>query len=388
MIGQGRLIRNSMLALAPAEDGYWAYDIQASRLHHLNPAAALILELCDGSLTAGEICTEVAPLLFESQADPCNRWIEEALRSGFLFEGTTSVPSPPATAEDFASAAEKLRDDGYVLASFVCQQHATILDPHKPGYWRYLGELAHILQKRSEARAAFEQYLTLRGHDAEIEHLLISLRDEAAPPRASDSCIRELYSRFSQFYEDNMIGELEYKVPGYAASMLGPVFGARNDLDVLDLGCGTGLSGKAMRRWARNLVGIDLSPEMLAHAQDSGTYDKLELAEITSWMSAAAEPLFDLVVACDTVIYFGDLRQVLVPAGQRMKPGGRMIFGVERSDSAPFRLTDNGRYQHSREHIAGAAADAGFVVEKIQDQILRYEYGKPVHGLIALLQRG
>ena len=53
----------SSVALAPVDDGYWAYDIQTSKLHHLNPLAALILELSDGSRTATEIAVEVPAAL-------------------------------------------------------------------------------------------------------------------------------------------------------------------------------------------------------------------------------------------------------------------------------------------------------------------------------------
>ncbi|HEY2385235.1 MAG TPA: PqqD family peptide modification chaperone [Terriglobia bacterium] len=382
----GRLFRNSSLALAPAEDGYWAYDIQTSRLHHLNPVAALILELCDGSRTASEISTELAPFLGESQSDSCDRWIESAVTIGLLSNGTASASSAQLSAADFASAAEELRDDGHVLAAYVCQHHATLLEPDTSGYWKYLGELAHILQKRDDARSAYEQYLKLHGPDAEIEHILVSFRDEAPPARASDSCIRQLYSRFSRFYEDNMVGELEYKVPVYAAAMLEGRYGNQSDLDVLDLGCGTGLSGRAFRHWARHLVGIDLSPEMIEQARGTGIYDSLELAEITAWLKASTQPLFHLIVACDSMIYFGDLRQVFIPASRRLVAGGRMIFGVERSESLPFRLTDSGRYQHSRAHLDEAAHAAGFVVEEVTSQILRYEYGEPVHGYVVLMR--
>ena len=34
-------------------------------------------------------------------------------------------------------------------------------------------------------------------------------------------------------------------------------------LDVLDLGCGTGLCGPLLRPYARALAGVDLSPQML-----------------------------------------------------------------------------------------------------------------------------
>jgi predicted TPR repeat methyltransferase len=388
MTGQvGPLYRNPSLALAPAEDGYWAYDIQTARLHRLNPVAALILELSDGSHTVKEIAAEVAPFLQGDQSNACTRWIESAVDSGLLCVSASSLLSSQPDAAAFASAAESARSDGYVLAAFVCQHHATLLAPDEADYWEYLGELAHIVQRRADARVAYERYLELHGSDAEVEHILISLRDEAPPNRASDSCIQQLYSRFSSFYEKNMLGDLDYQAPARLAELLEAELGDLRDLQVLDLGCGTGLGGRVLRPRARSLAGIDLSPEMIAHAQATGLYDTLEVAEITGWLSKVKDPLFFLIAACDTLIYFGDLRQVLVPAALRLIPGGWIAFTVEKSETIPFRLTDSGRYQHSRAHIVEAAADAGLVVQHLSEGLLRYEYSEEVRGWIVLLKK-
>ena len=48
---------------------------------------------------------------------------------------------------------------------------------------------------------------------------------------------------------------------------------------VLDLGCGTGLAGEALRRRAAWLEGVDLSSGMIDQARRKGLYDRLEVAE-------------------------------------------------------------------------------------------------------------
>ena len=52
MSADPHLLRNPFLALAPDHDGYIAYDIERNRLHKLNAAASLIVELADGTRTA------------------------------------------------------------------------------------------------------------------------------------------------------------------------------------------------------------------------------------------------------------------------------------------------------------------------------------------------
>ena len=380
-----RFIRNPRVALAPAPDGYLAYDIDTSRLHRLNPAAALIVELSDGARTAAGVADVLAEHIDEGRMADCIRWMEGATADGLLVpahddETTPAGPSPV----EFANLAAELRSDGRVLAAFVCQHYAAMSLEDDADQWEALAELAHIVGRRDEAREAYERYAVLAPADAEVEQILVALRGAPPPERAPDRCIVQLYARFAEFYERSMCTDLEYQGPAWLNEALDAELGTAGGLDVLELGCGTGLAAPHLRTRARRLVGIDLSPEMVEHARSTGLYDQLEVAEITGWLSRAGTRDFDLIAACDTFIYFGDLRQVLVPVATRLRAGGRVVFTVEREEGSAFRLTDSGRYAHSEAHIRAAASDAGLRVASLAERVLRYEYGEPVMGLVAM----
>jgi predicted TPR repeat methyltransferase len=274
-----------------------------------------------------------------------------------------------------------------VLAAFVCQHHAAAQLADDAEEWATLGDLAHIIGRREDARDAYEEYLKLAPGDAEVEHILVSLRGEAPPPRAPDDCIVQLYARFAEFYERNMRQDLEYRGPEALGDALQRALGTSGALDVLELGCGTGLAAAILRTYARRLVGIDLSPDMAEQASATGLYDAVEVAEITDWLTRRSERDFDLIAACDTLIYFGDLRQVLVPAAMRLREGGTFAFTVEHGEDEPYKLTDSGRYVHSQGHIAEAAVDAGLRIVSIDSTVLRYEYGAAVEGLVVVSRR-
>ena len=171
-----------------------------------------------------------------------------------------------------------------------------------------------------------------------------------------------------------MCGELDYQAPVQLGAALDRIVGSSTGLTVADLGCGTGLSGRVLRDRARRLVGVDLSPDMIAEARATTLYDELDVAEVTTWLTRDDLATFDLIVACDTLIYFGDLRQVLVPAWHRLASRGWVAFTVERSETPQFRITDSGRYQHHPDHVREAAMDAGFRVTCLEEAVLRYEY--------------
>jgi hypothetical protein len=52
---QDRPLKSDGLQIDEVEDGFVVYQADRARVHYLNPTARLILELCDGTLTAPQI---------------------------------------------------------------------------------------------------------------------------------------------------------------------------------------------------------------------------------------------------------------------------------------------------------------------------------------------
>lgn len=378
---------NPSALISVVEEGYVVYDVEQNRFHELNPSAAFLLELCNGKHGAEEI-VHIAREIFHDNAEVAVlSWLAEAQETGLLIENESEKASQSTwTPEQLLDRSAELRDDGYIHAAYVCQQHAVQDRPDDSDQLRELGELAHILGRRHEAREAFERYLKLLPDDAEIQHLLTSLRDETPPQRVPDECIQQLYRRFASFYESNMCGDLGYEGPKHLMGVIDETLKDRKGLSVLDLGCGTGLAGLAVQPRSSRLVGVDLSPEMIQQAADRNIYDELHTAEVSGWMTESTEN-FDLILACDTFIYFGDLCPILQLAAARLSEDGIIAFSVERAETGCHQLTDNGRYVHHRSHLENAAQQAGLRICCVREEFLRMEYGSPVEGLYVCLSQ-
>jgi predicted TPR repeat methyltransferase len=392
---------NPAIKLAADQSGYLVYDPEADRLHELNATGSLIVELCDGSRTVDEIRALAAPFLPEEQipapngqtdapsgqADVVAGFISEGLESGLLVRAN-GVPVPPQdlSPEELTNLIEHLREWGQTQSALRCAKKVTQLTPEDPVAWHTLGRIAQAASQRAVAADAYEKYLAACREDASIAHLLIALRDEPPPPRASDDCVRLTFADFSSHYDNKMRDKLGYQAPERLAEFVGAELGGRTNLSILDIGCGTGLAGAALKTRASHLSGIDLSPEMIEHARAREIYDSLEVAEISEWL-ANSRTEFDLIVACDCLVYFGDLTQVAQLAAARLKLGGLFAFTVERGDVFPFHLTDSGRFAHHRDHICSIAAEAGLQLVRLQPGFLRTEAGLDVTGLFALLRR-
>ncbi|HUO02431.1 MAG TPA: PqqD family peptide modification chaperone [Rhizomicrobium sp.] len=378
---------NPVILLSPVEGGYVAYDPAGDNLHQLNPVAALIAELCDGTKSVEEISALVSPLAPDREPSAIARWIDEGMKAGLLvWEGSKPAARRELSAAELSTLTKRLRQAGKVQPAYLCGKRTVELAPEDWNAWYDLGEIAQCVGKRDEARDAYQKYFDAHPEDGEIEHLLTALRDDRPPPRASDRAIQHIYKNFAESYESRMCDDLKYAGPERLQDGIKAVIGDKSGLTMLDLGCGSGLMGVNTKWRAAELTGVDLSPEMIELARARNIYDRLEVAEITGWLDQGNTP-FDLIVCSDCLIYFGDLGQIVKSAARRLKPGSVFAFSMECGRQFPFHLTDTGRYSHHPDHVREVAAQAGLEVMQLNEAFLRYEYGEEVMGLYAILRK-
>ena len=244
------------------------------------------------------------------------------------------------------------------------------------------------LGRRDDAvRSLAEWLFHAPGHPI-ATHLLAALSGFEVPARASDEYVRETFDLFATDY-DLALERLSYRGPVLVALALPQVCGEpREALDVMDAGCGTGLCGPVLRPYARRLTGMDLSPGMLARAGLRGTYDELIERELVAGLGERPGA-FDIIVAADTLIYFGALEPLFAAAALALRPGGHLIFTVEHlasGDDAEYHLEPTGRYSHAEPYLRRALGASGFTLRVVLRGVLRHESGQPVAGLVVLAQ--
>jgi predicted TPR repeat methyltransferase len=137
--------------------------------------------------------------------------------------------------------------------------------------------------------------------------------------------------------------------------------------------------------YAAHLSGVDLSEGMLQKAVMRRRYDELVCGELVAYLETRPSA-FDLIVAADTLCYFGVLAPFARAAAAALRAAGRLVFTVEAhadDDAAPdYRLHGHGRYSHRRRYVEAALVDVGLVVEGMQAVILRTEAQQPVNGWV------
>lgn len=260
-----------------------------------------------------------------------------------------------------------------------------------PGVEPIHNQLGHVLQAlaRSDAgkaRALAEEWRSAFPQSAIAGHMAAAILGEQ-PDRAGDAYVREQFDRFAPIYDEALEG-LENRVPELlkeaVAAALPPPSGA---LSVLDAGCGTGLLAPWLKPYAARLVGVDLSPAMVARAGDRGLYDSLEARELTEHL-AATPNAYDLVVAGDVLPYFGDVGALFAAVAGALETGGVFAASTEAlAEPTGVELRPTGRYAHSEAHLRTAAEAAGLAVSDLARETLRLEGGVPVDGFVLVARK-
>ncbi|MBA4210110.1 MAG: hypothetical protein C0454_11320 [Parvibaculum sp.] len=259
-----------------------------------------------------------------------------------------------------------------------------------------LGEIWTQLDERGRAARHFRTAQTEDPADRRGAALrLAELDAQAAPARASAAYVRALFDGYAPRYDGHMVEALHYRGPELllAAAEAAEGFSSGGPYDAVDLGCGTGLSGKAFAPHCRSLAGVDLSPRMCAAAEASGFYTRVAAGDLLPFIEAAPQ-CFGLAIACDTVIYLGDLEPLFGALEAALQPKGWFIFSTEKSDGLSgdaqkhgFEMGPSRRFRHTEAYLASLAGRHGFDIHSIGTEALRMEKRQPVPSLVCVMRK-
>lgn len=305
-----------------------------------------------------------------SGADPANPQYRRMVRNTrFVLDVMNQVPLDTALAAFEAAGTEaSLRPEGDLAELFegTCGLLAT---------YGHLDAALRASRKRAE----------LWPESASARYLLRAIGGDSAIDRCPPEYIVESFDAFAAGFDAKLVGALGYDVPEKLCAAVRDFASPGAAHDVLDAGCGTGLCGPALRVMARTLVGVDLSSRMIELAGRRGVYDELVREEIVSFLARSAGR-FDVVVAADVVIYFGDIAPLFAAAAGAIRQHGLFAFSTEREPAGEFRLRPSGRFAHEPDYVERLAS-VDFVRQARIDTTIRLDGDTRVAGNLFVFRR-
>jgi 2-polyprenyl-6-hydroxyphenyl methylase/3-demethylubiquinone-9 3-methyltransferase len=251
------------------------------------------------------------------------------------------------------------------------------------------------LEKAGDIDAAVKAYEEVLAIDPD-DHggaaiRIASMGRGETPVKAPDAYVETLFDQHAEVFEDVLVEQLGYHVPMLVRQRL-------QDLKLgpfkrmLDLGCGTGLTGGTLRDMVEDITGIDISENMVEVAHEKDLYETLFVAEVEDFLDDNDEETFDLVTATDVLPYLGALEPLFFGVAENLMPGGIFIFSSETLPAETladrtYMVGPHQRFAHAESYVRQRLADTGFELIEITDINVRMEEGRPTPGHLLVARR-
>jgi len=262
--------------------------------------------------------------------------------------------------------------------ALACYQRAAQANPANANAHFFLGCRLIKADRPDEAAGEFREAIRLKPDSPDWKYQLAAITGDRSIKTAPAQYVRNLFDLYAPRFDQHLVEKLNYRTP---ALLLEQVLQAteKREFDILDLGCGTGLCGVQFRPYARRLVGVDLSPEMIKRAESRKIYDQLGAGDLMTSLNAAVEQ-YDLILAGDVLVYVGDLTEFMPAAAKSLRGGGLLACSIEDYAGEGFILHQAERFAHSIEYFRRLATVSGLNEVSASKVVLRQNKQVDVFG--------
>lgn len=283
--------------------------------------------------------------------------------------------------------------DGAVAEAVDLFGQAAELAPRWAPVWLGLGDARAAAGDGSGAVEALETCLALDPPDRLGAGPRLARLGRRVPAQAmSEAYVAGLFDEYAPRFERHLTQSLAYRGPALIMTALDAAAPAWAGLRVLDLGCGTGLMGEAIRPRAAWLAGCDLSAAMVEVAMGRGVYDRVETGELVEVLRREPEGSLDLVTAADVLVYVGDLEAVFAAVSVALRRGGVFAFTSQtfaegQEPEGGSAIGEDLRFRHGERHVRSGASSHGLEVMRLVRDWERRERGEPLPGLVVVCRK-
>jgi predicted TPR repeat methyltransferase len=331
------------------------------------------------ALAAYEEALALDPHLAAAELGRGNALRERKRHDEALHAYDAALKLKPDFAEAFLGRGDTLYDLKRYGEALVAFDLAIALKSDLSNAWLGRGDVLRVTDRAPDAIAAYRRALALGGNVELINYYLASLGAAPSPGLSPSRYVVGLFDMYADTFDRDLIGNLNYQSPRLLAQIIARTVPSDARLDILDIGCGTGLMGEGLRAFKRTLTGVDLSPNMLGKARQRGIYDRLIESDIVAFLKTQPDR-FDLTVSTDVFIYIGDLAEVFAGVRRALRSDGLFCFSVEAAQEGDFVLRPTLRYAHSIAYLTRLGEQNGFVIVAVEPHAVRREAQTSIAG--------
>lgn len=279
---------------------------------------------------------------------------------------------------------------------------------------------------KSQSLLHFKKVLQYQPNNETALHMVKALEGETPDAPIPKGYVRDLFNQYADYYNVHVKEKLHYQAPFLLRDAIAKCLKGKSVERILDLGCGTGLCSIYFRDMTRILIGVDISEKMIDKAKQLEAYDELKEQDILEYLGESAkeckaleknisneskdseetresnhdiEPIlnkFNLILASDVLVYFGDLDRLFQLISQNLTFNGHFAFTIEllkpmaseqekSNQNKGYLLQPTGRFAHSPEYIQSLSKKYGFNIQLANNVILRKQEEQEIPGMLYVL---
>ncbi|MFT3939281.1 class I SAM-dependent DNA methyltransferase [Rhodopseudomonas sp.] len=279
------------------------------------------------------------------------------------------------------------RGEAEAAADLLAQ--AVELAPEFTSAWFTLGEIRQDrLGDRDGAIDAFRRARSADPRDRHGAGLRLMRLGAANLDAMSPAYVGTLFDQYAPRFDKSLVEDLGYRGPALLLEAVREVCAATGRAIVfrraIDLGCGTGLVGRAFAPIVSEIIGFDLSPQMIERARANRVYARLAVTDLVQGLANEPPASAELILAADVLIYIQDVAPLLREATRVLQPGGLLAVTAETHAGDGVVLTAGLRFAQAESYLREELRQAGLAVVLLQHASARNEKQNPLPGLVVV----
>ena len=282
---------------------------------------------------------------------------------------------------------------GNMEQAATCYERAFQLNPGNINAGHQLAHIYRHMLRANDAKDIYRRILEVCPDDVRARFFMKACRiqaDGGQLERIPADYVQEIYSgsNVGRALDTSLTEKLEYRAPAVLdAAVRELIVVPESGLDILEVGCGTGLCGSRLADIANILVGTDLSADLLAVAGEMGAYDRIYVADLIDALSDSSSA-YDLVIAMDVLCFFGDLTEIFRKCHRTLRDAGVFALSVMKPETnVSWEFHPSGHFVHSISYLQNVAQETGFAEIFVKEMALRRETGEDRIGHVCLFRR-
>ncbi|MGN7661254.1 MAG: methyltransferase domain-containing protein [Anaplasma sp.] len=269
----------------------------------------------------------------------------------------------------------------------------SLVRPKLPDVYYNIGRCHLVLRDIGKAVKSFERALSLDKAHKESVYYLQKIESPDSISEIPENIIRQHFNYTSEYFVEHWLIAQNYRGHEYVRSLVMNFLGSRfSELEVLDLGCGTGICGQflKMKGIGRHITGVDISRRMLDIArkcfvQGRQAYNELLCMNMFEFLKDSRKK-YDVIVVTEVLHYFGGLGEVLRMICGSLAKGGMLVALVREGGGQRYRFVKEGDFfYHSGAYVQQQVERLGLHLSYVNRCKI---YGNRVDGLLFAVSHG